>query len=80
MDSTELQRRIEGNPHNIRRAGLPAPMCPHDMAAATFEREGRAAYPHGWNPYNPGTMANERWAAGWHQADDATALRLGYSL
>ncbi|MET0374000.1 MAG: hypothetical protein ABW128_07045 [Rhizorhabdus sp.] len=44
-------------------------MSLHDRTAAMFEAQGRAAYPAGRNPHNPGTMANERWAAGWHQAD-----------
>jgi len=69
LTSAEMARRLALNPHNI--GGIPnAPrMCAHDVTAARLEAEGRAAYPHGRNPYNAGTMANERWAAGWHQSD-----------
>lgn len=41
----------------------------HERTAAQFEAEGRAAYLTGRNPYKPGTMANTRWAIGWHQAE-----------
>jgi len=70
MDSIQLAACLEANPHNLRGYAT-APLCPHDLAAARFEAEGRAAFPHGRNPHNVGTMANERWAAGWHMADNA---------
>jgi hypothetical protein len=70
MDSVEMARRYALNPHNWPRVdGAPA-MCPMDYWAARFEAEGRAAYPHGRNPYNANTMANERWVRGCHQADN----------
>jgi hypothetical protein len=71
MDSAEMARRLALNPHNV--GGIPgAPrMSTHDVTAARFEAEGRAAYPHGRNPYNAGTMAHERWARGWHQRFEA---------
>jgi hypothetical protein len=72
MDSTELARRITANPYNLGGVADAPALCPHDAAAARFEQEGRNAYPHGRNPYNAGSMANARWAAGWHQADSAT--------
>jgi hypothetical protein len=41
----------------------------HDAWAAHYEGEGRAAYSDGTsNPYNPGSMANTRFARGWHLA------------
>lgn len=67
MTSEQLQRRYNLNPSNLPRVhGAPA-MSPHDYAAARFEAEGRRAYPDGANPYNPGTMAYDRFAAGFEQ-------------
>ena len=47
----------------------------HERTGRMFEQQGERAYPHGRNPYNAGTMANERWAKGWHAADNAACAR-----
>lgn len=76
MDSVTLAAHLAANPHNLARVpGFPA-LSPHWIAAARFEAQGRAAYPYGRNPYNVGTMAHSRWAAGWHQGFTASALRV----
>lgn len=74
LSSTELARHHAANPHNLPGVpGFPA-LAPIDACAARFEAEGRAAYPHGRNPYAAGTMANTRWAAGWQQSDNAACV------
>jgi hypothetical protein len=75
IDSTELARRFALNPFNLGGIANAPRLSAHDFSAACFEAQGRAAYPHGRNPYNAGTMANTRWARGWHQADDATIAK-----
>lgn len=76
--SAQLARHLERNPHNFHDAryggGLPAIW----INAARFEAEGRKGYPHDRNPYSAGTMANEHWAKGWHQADNAACARTVY--
>lgn len=72
MTNDQLAAHHAANPHNLPRVpGFPA-LCPMWACAARFMGEGRAAYASGArNPYNPGTMANERFAIGWHMADNA---------
>lgn len=65
------------NPLNLPYRDLPH-LTGWNWQAAIFEAEGRAAYPHGRNPYNAGVMAAERWAAGWHHAEAADIAREAY--
>lgn len=71
MDSQEMAHRLSLNPYNFPGIDAAPPMSPLDWHAARFEAEGRAGYPHSRNPYNAGTMACDRWARGWHHADNA---------
>lgn len=66
MASTMAERatRLARNPHNFHCASYGGGMSAHDYAAAQFEREGRNARLGADCPYNPGTMAADRWQAG----------------
>lgn len=67
MEWSAVQAALEA----VRKAAEPqaSPCNLHDRTAARFEAEGRAAYPAGRNPYHANTMANSRWAMGWHQGE-----------
>lgn len=59
-----LARALDANRHNIGGA-----LSAHDFTAAQMEREGRRAFLNaGANPYDPGTMAHDRWQAGYRTA------------
>ena len=78
--SKELAKAILRNPHNFHDVRHGGGLSAHDAAAARFEDEGRKAYPYGRNPHAAGTMAAERWAIGWSQADNVAcgAFNLDY--
>lgn len=60
--------RLTRNPHNISGiAGCP-PLTLHAFTAARFEREGYLADTGALNPYRSGTMAADRWQAGFDHA------------